>query len=121
MTDTAFDPLTRLRAENARLRALVDVYKQREKLYVRAIEELVDTPATSVRRVRYSRTEVEVYFDTGAVWRRVTKCEETPSSVRFFEDWVPVKAVPTTRPAIVQDLNDALERRPLHVLGRIAS
>lgn len=103
----------RLRSENAALRELVDRYKERERFYVRAIDHLMDTPATSVVAVKQSGKTVDVFFDTGAVWRRVTRCFESPSEVRFFEDYVPVQAVPTTRPAIVQDLNERIAKLPL--------
>jgi hypothetical protein len=102
------DTLERLRADNATLSRLVTEMKEREAKFVRALSQMLNTPAQSVASAKYDDGRWEVVMTSGEVWARVERVVDTPDEYRYLETWVPRPAVPGSRPAIKQALDDAL-------------
>lgn len=111
-----YDKVAQLTAQNRVLNDMLDTMKQREQKFVRAISEMLTTPATSVASVRLDNGQWEVILNTGAVWRKVERCISTDSETRYFDAWVPRPAVPGSRAAIAQAVEADEPKAPLHLL-----
>lgn len=120
MTDIVIE---RLRAENDVLRAEVTRLKEREAYMARGIATMLNTPSQSVASASYKDGEWECVMTTGHVWRRVQKVLHTETEHRYFEEWVPRPAVPGSRAAIAEQIDELEDAAlPFHLLpGRIAS
>jgi hypothetical protein len=102
------DTIEHLRKDNAALSRLVTEMKEREARLVRALSEMFQAPAQSVASAKYADGQWEVVMSTGAVWQRVERVIDTPTEHRYVECWVPRPSVPTSRPAIMERVQEAL-------------
>lgn len=117
-----YDRVAQLAAQNRELLDQLDTMKRREKHYARAILEMIDTPATSVASAKYTNGQWEVVMTDGRVWRRVEKLISNEHEHRYHEQWISRPAVPGSRAAIAEALDDEEPVAPLHLLpGRMAS
>lgn len=106
------DTIERLRKDNAALSRLVTEYKERERKLVRALSEMFQAPAQSVASAKFKDGQWEVVMTTGHVWQRVERLIDTPTEHRYVEVWVPRPAVPGSRPAIMERVEDSLPALP---------
>lgn len=103
------DRVHSLIAEVAQLERAIEEYKTREAIYVRGCSELLNAP--TLLNAHLVNGQWEAVYDTGEVWRRESFARSTRDATEYGEEWVPVAAVPTSRAACKQTMDDLLAAR----------